>query len=706
MPNSYAKAALTNGCRAYSRHMRSTEREREEILRVRNPETQTTEFDRRSPALWFFFEVLWVLRLWWSDSNLIVKIVVTATGFVLTALALILSGGRPKTRTTITYSEPFKGYSTQQDARVEWLEAPSESKPWHFAHDSTRLGRSISISNGSYSETQIWGFKGQEFPQDAKVERYETTTEPETLTLARNWITTCLEEHSACQPPPEQNFVPTRLLYIDAGDILRVMHFRKPVEMLVCYTALSHCWGGNVEMALTTANYESMKDGFALKSLPRTFRDAVAVTRALGIMFIWIDSMCIIQDSESDWLRESALMMEVYANAYCTISATASLNSEGGCFRARYREVQSPFQPRMIVPSISSLFAARVEAAPLSMRAWVFQERLLSQRVLHFCEDMILFECNTLQASETSRASSKYEKAPYILVDGRLRCEPAAQRAFGSLFDPTQLESEDPLQGWRQVGGDGKISESTRRMILDGKFQDHSATEGLRGALHALVRIKASDQLSQWEQLEFNRRWYDLVSYYSQGKLTKESDKLIAIAGVAGLVEQHAKGTYMAGLWANVALQFGLLWRVLEPGERHQSDCAPSWSWASVNARVELWPNPLPNDPRGTFHARVERASVTFRGRNVERASNRVDGGYLIIDGPTIAVLPRLERKFMFGPTMEEDGLILEFSPDLANTKRSFFGFTKRAEQSQSQRFCVRERKLTLTTWMRWSLFS
>ena len=187
----------------------------------------------------------------------------------------------------------------------------------------------------------------------------------------------------------------TRLLYV--GTV------RRPELRLVSrgdlgespdirYLALSHCWGGDVQFKLETRNLDSMRVGININALSRNFQDAVAISRRIHVSYLWIDSLCILQDSIDDWKAESPVMGQVYANAYCVISATASESSHGGCFRKRNsRSVQwslmtsatsryyvTSSSPSNLVPCVEMLFDTRVECAPLSKRAWAFQERLLS----------------------------------------------------------------------------------------------------------------------------------------------------------------------------------------------------------------------------------------------------------------------------------------------------------------------------------------
>lgn len=98
------------------------------------------------------------------------------------------------------------------------------------------------------------------------------------------------------------------------------------------YMTLSHCWGKKLVVSLKLANFESMKTGLALKQLPRAYRHAVYVARKLGNFYLWIDSLCIIQDSPEDWQREPVSMHRVYGNSLYNIAATASADGSKGCF--------------------------------------------------------------------------------------------------------------------------------------------------------------------------------------------------------------------------------------------------------------------------------------------------------------------------------------------------------------------------------------
>jgi hypothetical protein len=103
--------------------------------------------------------------------------------------------------------------------------------------------------------------------------------------------------------------------------------------------ALSHRWGKhpptkeNPQFCTTDDKFSTRQAGFELSGLPNTFQDAVRITQGLGISYLWIDSLCIIQWNEKDWKYEAKRMEGVFASAYCTIAATSATDSCAGFLR-------------------------------------------------------------------------------------------------------------------------------------------------------------------------------------------------------------------------------------------------------------------------------------------------------------------------------------------------------------------------------------
>ncbi|GAB1314689.1 hypothetical protein MFIFM68171_04899 [Madurella fahalii] len=146
-------------------------------------------------------------------------------------------------------------------------------------------------------------------------------------------------------------------------------------------------------MSLTAQTASLWQDGISIDSLPLTFRDAVVVTRALGIDHLWIDCLCILQDSRDDWASESGRMADIYSNAVITIAADQSADSHGGIFAERSK-MEADVLPIKSYPFAShSTDHSRLLRTGLHSRGWTYQERLLSRRVLHFTPSEMAWEC-------------------------------------------------------------------------------------------------------------------------------------------------------------------------------------------------------------------------------------------------------------------------------------------------------------------------
>ncbi|EEU34768.1 uncharacterized protein NECHADRAFT_82410 [Fusarium vanettenii 77-13-4] len=232
------------------------------------------------------------------------------------------------------------------------------------------------------------------------------TSSPEAFAKARYWLQHCVDDHKGCASNTNVR-LPTRLVRIrrDPFTHLTTIKLIETNSSFGRYACLSHCWGPQGSSGLlrtTSANYEAHLNAIPIQSLPRTFQHALITTRRLGLDLIWIDSLCIIQGDEADWTREAARMGSYYSSGYVTISASWSPRPSGGCFNLSEPEFIGRRLP--IPDSFNSVSVRRVldhgSRWPLLHRGWVFQERMLSPRVLHFGLREIVWECLTCTACE------------------------------------------------------------------------------------------------------------------------------------------------------------------------------------------------------------------------------------------------------------------------------------------------------------------
>jgi hypothetical protein len=232
-----------------------------------------------------------------------------------------------------------------------------------------------------------------------------------------SWIQECFQNHETCKSTISNDIVdeihgpelPTRVLdvgVIDNSDVSLVETEGRHGN----FCALSYCWGPvEHNLRTTTENIQSHLSGIKFGMLPKTFQDAVITTRKIGIRYLWIDSLCIIQGHQRDWNTEAAQMGEVYQNAYLVIAASGAAHPGEGCFSNRYRcstSVEVPYfseagqtmgsiRLSMRIPEDESPFWG-----PLFQRGWAVQEWCLARRTLFFMPAGISWKCRDLELGE------------------------------------------------------------------------------------------------------------------------------------------------------------------------------------------------------------------------------------------------------------------------------------------------------------------
>jgi hypothetical protein len=367
---------------------------------------------------------------------------------------------------------------------------------------------------------------------------------PTPLDYANQWLEDC-KAHEECKG---SGYLPTRLIdasRFPAGNLRLCNGKNLPNDTK--YLTLSHCWGGNLSLRLLKSNLSAMERAISFKKLPKTFQDAVKVVQNLGANYIWIDALCIIQDSAEDWRQESATMGMVYANSYCNLSATASRDGSGGMLGPQERNTTGLVQLLIRRPPDwkevqycaynPQMFNMEVNEAPLNHRAWVLQERLLSPRNLQFGDRQLFWECRNMTACESS---------PNGLPSKM--CDTDIKRKFAkALKPPVQYNPSHP----------------------------ETTTE------------------------EMHKYWGELVQIYCNSNLTCLKDRLVAISGLASnfyasfqsqgiftTLSGHGHPEYLAGLW-NHDLISQLLWKVTQ-ARIQLVYTAPSWSWASIEGDFDF----------------------------------------------------------------------------------------------------------------------
>lgn len=218
-------------------------------------------------------------------------------------------------------------------------------------------------------------------------------------------MSTCSESHELCKVR-DDSILPTRLISIASESPRLVLN--SDIAKGQRYATLSHSWGAQKDVIkLTRQTLDFFLKEIPLDRLPKTFTEALVITKRLGLDFIWIDTLCIIQDDEEDWQTESALMTSVYGGSTCTIAASSARNPTEGCF------VTTPYFSGGLRTRVTDDGRQRVQdfrqqqvyelstfETHLGTRAWALQEKMLAPRTIHFGERGAFWECKTLIASE------------------------------------------------------------------------------------------------------------------------------------------------------------------------------------------------------------------------------------------------------------------------------------------------------------------
>ncbi|KAJ3541675.1 hypothetical protein NM208_g4501 [Fusarium decemcellulare] len=298
------------------------------------------------------------------------------------------------------------------------------------------------------------------------------------------------------------------------------------------YVAFTHCWGSAKSLKLLKNNQEHLCTGIQVRDLPQSYQEAIATCLGLELEFIWIDSLCIIQDSETDWQQEAATMGTLYGSAALNLCAAAAADNSEASFTARDLSLINPLRiscdwegegkGEFNVVSIDLQFVD-IRSSPLRSRGWIFQEMSLSSSSLLLGRMQLWWHCREKLACDT-------------FPDG-------LPKVFSSFW------------------------------------------------LADVESIKDKNHETPADRDQWRAMWHARCRQYTQTKFTKERDRLIAFSGVVQKFQNTyaIPNDYVAGLW-RFELPAALCWSVSGIGKVSRSPeyKAPSWSWMSLDGPINL----------------------------------------------------------------------------------------------------------------------
>ena len=345
------------------------------------------------------------------------------------------------------------------------------------------------------------------------------------FSCASRWLRECVECYRRCQERKEYEKLPRRLLYLGELDEanfhgIRLVH---TYGRALNHCTLSYCWGSDADnFGLTTSeNLLACEKVLDARNLPETIRDAVTICKRLKLSYLWVDSLCIVQDNAEDWRLEASIMNHIYGNALITLIAVSSQNANEGLLYSRWyanRGFLYPSEPENILKHPSKLVddpwididkrTSQVLQARIFTRAWTLQEEYMSPRILFWTSNGLVGSCQT-----------------------RFRKEWASDGAF------------DPL------------AKSKNSHLSDTYYPQFLGRRHL-----TFVSIQASPETAR-------KAWMDALRSYLPRQISRSEDRLAAIGGLATIIQRQVQDDYIAGLWRR-ALPEDLLWGI----RSHQSN--------------------------------------------------------------------------------------------------------------------------------------
>lgn len=343
--------------------------------------------------------------------------------------------------------------------------------------------------------------------------------------LVKRWINLCKHKHGAACNRSETGKSPAkRLLDVEKNCIVDGPNVDE-------YFTLSYVWGMAAQFMLTKdVVNDSTNEGFFSSigtKIPRSIRDAMQVCRNIGVRYLWVDALCIVQDDEQDKSDQIGLMDEIYGHALAVLIVAAGDGAEHGIpgMGQRTRAIincEEAVDGKILMTSLASTTNS-AKRSHWNTRAWTYQEYILGNRLLVFTETYVFFRC-----------------AQAIFRDGEV---------LSATEEPTPVPAQS---------SDDWISVTTNDIPED------------------------MDPKEVWKQ------YYDgLLAFYLRRNMKFDTDSLPAFSGVLKVLSKRL-GPFHHGLPKKY---FGrsLLWNDAHHGIFERRKCFPSWSWAGWKWNFEFF---------------------------------------------------------------------------------------------------------------------
>jgi hypothetical protein len=376
-----------------------------------------------------------------------------------------------------------------------------------------------------------------------------------TISTILSWLTYCDEHHMAGECPASRQqtaesevpLLPSRVIDVGLSEY-------SPPRLILSngrrgrYATMVHRWGGFSGILTTKSTVHEYEAALPMVDLPRTFQDAIILTRKLGIQYLWIDILTIVQDDDEEWIREAAAFGKTFCNAYLTIAATSAADASAGLWYAawsRNQHIKLDWNPNRSERACVYMTAYEpfsfdvLDASPLYTRAWVMQERILPRRLLHIGPDQVYWQCDEVFCAEN---------------------------------------------------GLRRFDKSIRSQLLPFWIDEKRFSRNPTLSIATLTPEEIEDQLCS--------AWTQLITAYTRCSISFSEDRLPGLANIASKIHAKTGITYLLGHWfgGGDSTICSLLWYASGPAfTRPPLECrpsrtvmptkivTPSWSWSSLD---------------------------------------------------------------------------------------------------------------------------